>query len=83
MVGVTTELLIEGMRADAPLEAGLVECSLQLGGGFGGGEVEDRAGGGGDGDAVSSGDVARGHDAVGGEHGRHRERVWALKGPTR
>ena len=57
VVRVTAELLIEGMRADAPLEARLVERPLQLGGGFGGGEVEDRSGGGGDGDAVAAGDV--------------------------
>ncbi len=57
MAWVTAELLIEGTRADAPLQARLVERPVELGGGFGGGEVEDGSGGGGDGDAVAAGDV--------------------------
>jgi len=43
-VRVTAELLIEGMRTDAALQARLVEGSFQFGGRFGGGEVEEGSG---------------------------------------
>ena len=67
---ITAELLIEGMRADAALEAGLVERSVEFCGRFGGGEVEDGSGGGGDGDAVAAGDVARVQRRCGARRGR-------------
>jgi hypothetical protein len=70
MVRVTAELLSEGMRADAPLEARLVERAFQFGGGLGGGEVEEGSGGGGDRD--ENGGWVVGAHAVGGEHGGHR-----------